>query len=625
MSQPTREDAKDKPRRKPAREIDSITIRFSGDSGDGIQMTGSQFTTTTAVAGNDLSTFPDYPSEIRAPAGTVPGVSGFQIHFSSSEVLTPGDAPQVLVAFNPAALKANLKDLERGGTILLNTDAFTPQALTKAGLSSNPLEDGSLSSYRVIPIAMTSLTDKALQGLGMTPAQIGRCKNFYALGVMYWLFERPLEPTMAWLKRKFAKLPTVMEANTRALAAGHAYAETTEIFEHTYRVKKAPIAPGLYRNITGNEACALALVAASRRAGIPLFYGSYPITPATEILQFLSRYKAHRVVTFQAEDEIAAVGSSLGAAFAGNLAATGTSGPGLALKTEFLGLAVITELPLVVIDVQRGGPSTGLPTKTEQSDLLQAVYGRNGDCPLIVLAPATPAECFSMTVEACRLAVKYMTPVLLLSDGYLANGSEPWRIPPLKELPEIPVLHPKDPKTFAPYARDPKTLARPWAVPGTPGLAHRIGGLEKLDGGGSVSYDPENHAKMTRLRAEKIERAAADIPPLKVLGRPEGEVLVIGWGSTYGPVTTAVKALQAEGEKVSAVHLRHLNPLPKDLADILPRFKKVLVPELNLGQLRTVLQSRYMRPVESLAKVKGQPFKVAEVREGILGLLRRKG
>ncbi|MEK7744886.1 MAG: 2-oxoacid:acceptor oxidoreductase subunit alpha, partial [Elusimicrobiota bacterium] len=578
MGTPTRTEASEsKTKDKQVTEIDSVTIRFAGDSGDGIQLTGGQFTTATAIAGNDLSTLPDYPAEIRAPAGTLPGVSGFQIHFSSREVLTPGDAPQMLVAFNPAALKANLKDLEAGGTIVVNTDSFSAQTLKKAGYAANPLEDGSLSAYRVIPIEMTTLTDNALSGMNLTRVQIDRCKNFFALGVMYWLYERPIDATLAWIRMKFKKVPAMVDANEKALIAGYNYAETTEIFSHHYRVKKAPIAPGRYRNITGNEAVAVGLVAASRLCGRTLFYGSYPITPASDILHSLSKFKAFRVKTFQAEDEIAAAAASIGASFGGHLAVTGTSGPGVALKSEAIGLAVMTELPLVIVNVQRGGPSTGLPTKTEQADLFQAVFGRNGECPVIVVAPATPGECFEYAIEACRLAIKYMTPVFLLSDGYLANGSEPWKIPSLDQLAKIPVSN-EPAADFAPYRRDPKTLARPWVLPGTPGREHRIGGIEKQNITGNVSYDPDNHEAMIRLRAEKVARSESDIRPTRILGKYSGEVLVVGWGSTYGAITAAVQALQTQGHAVSAVHLRHLNPLPPDLGPILGRFAHVRVP-----------------------------------------------
>jgi len=622
MKEKTAEGRDLKSKKKGVSEIDSVVIRFAGDSGDGIQLTGSQFTNATASLGNDLSTLPDYPAEIRAPAGSLSGVSGFQIQFSAREVLTPGDRPQVLVAFNPAALKVNLKEIEPGGSIIANADAFTEANLKKAGYEKNPLLDGSLSAYRVIAVEMTAMTDRALSDLKLARPQVERCKNFFALGLMYWLYERPLEPTQAWIRTKFQKRPELVEANLRALQAGYSYAETTELFEHTFRIRKAPIRPGLYRNITGNEAAAIALVAASKLAKRQLFLGSYPITPASEILQFLSGCKGHRVKVLQAEDEIAAVCSAIGASFAGCLAATSTSGPGVALKSEALGLAVMTELPLVVINVQRGGPSTGLPTKTEQTDLFQAVFGRNGEAPLVVLAAATPSDCFSMTLEAARIAIKYMTPVFMLSDGYLASGSEPWRIPSLDELPkfEEPLL--ADAASFAPYKRDPRTLSRPWVAPGTPAFQHRIGGLEKQDVTGSVSYDPENHEKMVRLRAEKIARVACEIPPTKVAGKDSGKVIVVSWGSTYGAVTAAVQQLQAKGQPVSAVHLRYLWPLPLDLGPILKRFEQVLVPEVNLGQLLYLLRERYLVDAVGLNKVKGQPFRVDEVRQKVEELLR---
>ena len=606
---------------KPVQEIDSVTIRFAGDSGDGIQLTGGQFTTTTALIGNDLSTLPDYPAEIRAPAGTLPGVSGYQIQFSSHEVLTPGDAPNVLVAMNPAALKANVRDISEGSVIIVNTDSFNPQNLNKAGYKSNPLEDGSLSQFRVIRIPLTTLTDNALKGMQFTRTQVDRCKNFFALGIVYWLYERPLEPTLNWIQRKFQKIPAIAEANAKALHAGHAFAETAEIFERHYRISKAPIAPGRYRNITGNEATALGLVAASRLAKRSLFYGSYPITPASDILHELSKHKAFGVRTFQAEDEIAAIGAAIGAAFGGDLAVTGTSGPGVCLKSEAINLALMLELPVVILDIQRGGPSTGLPTKTEQADILQAMFGRNSESPVAVVAPAMPAECFSMAIEACRLAMKYMTPVFFLSDGYLGNGSEPWKIPDLKSLPDLKVEHPSKSEDFKPYKRDPVTLARLWAIPGTRGLEHRLGGLEKQDVTGNVSYDPENHDFMVRLRAQKIAGIARDIPPTKVLGPDKGKVLVVGWGSTYGAITQAVKELQARGEPVAAVHLRHLNPFPSDLGGILEKYEKVLVPEINLGQLLLLLRARYLVPAVGFNKVRGQPLKVAEIRAKIEELL----
>ncbi|MBI3297746.1 MAG: 2-oxoacid:acceptor oxidoreductase subunit alpha [Elusimicrobia bacterium] len=610
----------------PVEELDAVTIRFAGDSGDGVQLTGGQFTTTTALAGNDLSTFPDYPAEIRAPVGTLPGVSGFQIHFSSRDILTPGDQPQVLVAFNPAALKANIKDLEAGGTILVNTDAFTPGNFKKANIATNPLEDGSLSSYRLIEVPMTSLTTNALDGMGMSPTQVSRCKNFFALGIMYWLYERPMETTVDWIQHKFAKNPAHIEANIRALQAGWSYAETTEIFARTYRVKKAPITPGRYRNITGNDATALGLVAASKLSGHTLFLGSYPITPASDILHNLSKYKAFGVKTFQAEDEIAAITSAIGAAFAGHLAITTTSGPGVALKTEGLGLAVMTELPLVLINVQRGGPSTGLPTKTEQADLFQAVFGRNGECPVAVLAAATPGDCFTMAIEACRWAMKYRHPVILLTDGYLANGSEPWKIPAVADLPSFAVSHDPGaaPAEFKPYARDPKTLARPWVIPGTPGYEHRIGGLEKANLTGNISYDPDNHELMCRLRADKVNGMTQDIPPTVVNGPEKAEVLVVGWGSTYGAITTAVNELQKAGKSVASVHIRHIHPLPPDLGATLARYKRVIVAEMNFGQLETVIRAKYLAPTVGLHKMKGQPFKVSEIKAKVEAVLAGK-
>ncbi|MBI4424374.1 MAG: 2-oxoacid:acceptor oxidoreductase subunit alpha [Elusimicrobia bacterium] len=606
--------------KKEVREVDAVTIRFAGDSGDGIQLTGGQFTTSTAMAGNDLSTLPDFPAEIRAPAGTLPGVSGFQIHFSSRDVLTPGDAPNVLVAMNPAALKANIKDLEPGGTVIVNTDAFTAQSFQKAGIASNPLEDGSLSAYRVIPLALTTLTDNALKGMNLSRTQVDRCKNFFALGIMYWLYERPVEATLGWIEKKFKKIPDIMAANRKALLAGHAYAETTEIFEHHFRVKRAPITPGKYRNITGNAATALGLVAASRLAEKPLFYGSYPITPASDILHELSAQKAFGVRTFQAEDEIAAIGAAIGASFGGHLAVTGTSGPGVCLKSEAIGLAIMMELPLVIVDIQRGGPSTGLPTKTEQADLLQAMFGRNGESPAAIVAPATPGECFTMVIEACRLAMKYMTPVFFLSDGYLGNGSEPWRLPDVTKLPDLRVKHPTDPAGFKPYKRD-ANLARPWALPGTAGFEHRLGGIEKADVTGNVSYDPDNHEHMIRTRAQKIANIAKEIPPSELLGPSSGKVLIVGWGSTYGAITAAVREFQAKGQPVSALHLRYLNPLPPDLGEILRKFDRVVVPEMNLGQLNVLLRSKYLVPTIALNKVKGQPFKISEIRSKVQALL----
>ena len=594
-------------------ELDAVTIRFAGDSGDGMQLTGTQFTATSAIIGNDISTLPDFPAEIRAPAGSLPGVSGYQLNFSSHDIRTPGDEPNVLVAMNPAALKMNLKDLEPGGILVVNTDAFVESNLRKAGYETNPLEDGSLSGYRVFKLPITSLTIGALEEAKLPHKQMERCKNFYALGLMYWLFDRPLEPTLKWIDQKFSKMPEVALANKLAVKAGYNYAETTEIFTTHYRVAKSDIKPGKYRNITGNEATAIGFIAASQLAGRPLYYGSYPITPASDILHELSVHKNFGVKTFQAEDEIAAVGAAVGAAFAGNLGLTGTSGPGLALKSEFIGLAVMTELPIVIIDVQRGGPSTGLPTKTEQADLLQVMFGRNSECPVAVVAPATPSDCFSMAIEAFRIAIKYMTPVVYLSDGYLGNGSEPWEIPSIESLPRIEVKFRTEKAGFYPYLRDERTLARPWAIPGTPGLEHRIGGLEKQHVTGNVNYDPDNHDFMVRLRAEKVARIAQDIPLIEVSGESEGKVLVLGWGSTHGAITTATEQLRAKGASVSSAHLRYLNPFPRNLGEVLSRFETVIVPELNLGQLALLVRARFLVDAISFSKVKGLPFKVSEI------------
>ena len=590
-----------------------MTIRFAGDSGDGMQLTGTQFTATSAIIGNDISTLPDFPAEIRAPAGSLPGVSGYQLNFSSRDIRTPGDEPNVLVAMNPAALKVNIQDLEPGGILVVNTDAFAEANLKKAGYAGDPLADGSLSGYRLFKLPITTLTLRALEGVSLPHKQQERCKNFYALGLMYWLYDRPLEPTIKWIEEKFAKSPEINLANQLALKAGYNYADTTEIFTTHYHVGRAQIRPGKYRNITGNEATALGFVAASQLAGRPLFYGSYPITPASDILHELSKHKNFGVKTFQAEDEIAAIGAAIGAAFAGHLGLTGTSGPGVALKSEFIGLAVMTELPLVIINVQRGGPSTGLPTKTEQADLLQAMFGRNSECPVAIVAPATPADCFHMAIEAVRLATQYMSPVMYLSDGYLGNGSEPWPVPRIEELPHFAVRFRTEAEGFFPYQRDERTLSRPWAIPGTPGLEHRIGGLEKEHITGNVSYDPENHDFMVRLRAEKVARMAQDIPPLEVFGEPEGRVLVLGWGSTYGSIVTAVEQLQAKGASVSSAHLRYLNPFPRNLGEVLGRFETVIIPELNLGQLALLVRARYLIDAVSFSKVKGKPFKVAEI------------
>jgi 2-oxoglutarate/2-oxoacid ferredoxin oxidoreductase subunit alpha len=609
----------------PIQELERVTIRFAGDSGDGMQLTGTQFTRTAAVFGNDIATLPDFPAEIRAPAGSLPGVSGFQISFSSSEIHTPGDSPDVLVAMNPAALRTNLRDVPAGGAIVLNEDAFNKQNLAKAGYTSNPLEDGSLNDYNVFEIPISKLNALALEGLGMSTKQVDMSKNFFALGIMFWLYERSMEPTIAWVEKKFAARPVVAEANLRALKAGYAFGETTEIFHTHYRVKPAKLPAGTYRNITGNEAAALGFVAATKLAGRDLFYGSYPITPASEILHQLSTYKHFGVRTFQAEDEIAAIGSAIGAAFGGALALTASSGPGIALKGEAMGLAVMVELPVVIVNVQRAGPSTGMPTKNEQSDLLQAMYGRNGDAPLPIVAPATPAECFDYAIEACRIALKYMTPVVYLSDAFLATGSEPWRIPEPSDLPDISVPNHTDAATFRPYERDPDTLSRPWALPGTPGMEHRIGGLEKADVTGQISYDPDNHQRMTDLRARKIAGIADDIPRLDVHGPERGDLLILGWGSTYGALRTAVERLQRGGSAVAHAHLRHLNPFPRDTGEVLSRYRRVLIPEINTGQLRLLIRGRYLVDAVGLNQVRGKPFPVPEVVKAARLLLDEDG
>ncbi len=595
-------------------ELDTVTIRFAGDSGDGMQLTGTQFTNTSAVVGNDISTLPDFPAEIRAPAGSLPGVSGFQLNFSNRDIRTPGDQPNVLVAMNPAALKVNLADLEEGGTLIINEDSFTKENLKYAAYDTNPLEDGSLAGYRVHRLPITTLNLNALKGqVEMSRKEMDRCKNFFALGVLYWLYDRPMEPTVRWIQEKFASKPEIAKANEIALKTGYNFADTTEVFTTHFTVKKARIAPGKYRKITGNEATALGFIAASQLAGRPLFYGSYPITPASDILHELSRHKNFGVKTFQAEDEIAAVCAAIGASFTGHIGLTGTSGPGVALKQEAIGLAVMTELPLVIINVQRGGPSTGLPTKTEQADLFQAVWGRNGECPAVVIAPATPADCFRMAIEAVRIAFKYMTPVFYLSDGYLANGAEPWAIPQMNELPKIEIKFATDPASFMPYARDEKTLARPYAIPGTPGLEHRVGGIEKQHKTGNVNYDPDNHHFMVKMRQEKVDRVVQDIPDVEVFGEKSGKVLVLGWGSTYGSITSAVEKLQQEGKSVSSAHLRHLNPFPKNLGDVLRSFETVIVPEMNLGQLCTMIRAKYLVDAVAFSKVKGRPFQIREI------------
>jgi 2-oxoglutarate ferredoxin oxidoreductase subunit alpha len=612
----------------PLQELESATIRLAGDSGDGMQLAGTQFTNTSAILGNDISTLPDFPAEIRAPAGTLAGVSGFQIHFSSKDIHTPGDKLNTLVAMNPAALKTNIKDLEPGGILIVNSDAFSAGDLHKAGYKTNPLEDGSLKGYRLMAVPITKLNRAAVADVKLTPREADRCKNFFALGLVYWLYERSLEPTLKWIRDKFVKSPAVLEANTRTLRAGYNYGETTESMPVHYRINKAQIKPGRYRKITGNEAIAIGLVAATNLANVPLVYASYPITPASDILHQLSEMKRYGVRTLQAEDEIAAIGMAIGASFGGALGVTGTSGPGVCLKSEAIGLAVMTELPLVIVDVQRGGPSTGLPTKTEQADLLQAMFGRNGECPAAIVAPCSPADCFMMVFEAVRLAVSFMCPVFLLSDGYLANGAEPWAIPPVSSLPHIAVKYAtaangngNGEAHFLPYKRDPR-LVRPWAKPGVAGLEHRIGGLEKEDVTGNVSYDPANHEHMIRTRAQKIANIANEIPPLEVKGPPEGDLLVIGWGGTYGAITTAVERAQRKGHKVAQAHLRYLNPMPKNTPEVIRAYKKILVPELNAGQLRLLLRSTFLVDAAGLNKIQGRPFLVSEIEEKIEQLLR---
>ena len=604
------------PRRK--REvIDKACIRFCGDSGDGMQITGSQFTNTAALYGNDLATFPDFPAEIRAPAGTLPGVSGFQVHFSSSDVYTPGDAVDVLVAMNPAALKMNLPDLRTNGILIVNLDNFKENDLRKAQIAVSPLEDHSLDGYRLFAVELTKLTRAALKELGLDAKSMDRCKNFFALGMCYWLYNRSMDPTLRYLEEKFKGKPQLVAANRLAMQAGYSYCEATEAFQISYEIPPAKLSPGTYRNISGNAALAMGFVAASDKAGIPLFLGSYPITPASDILHELSQYKDFGVITFQAEDEIAAVTSAIGAAYTGALGITTTSGPGMALKTEALGLAVAVELPLVVCDIQRGGPSTGLPTKTEQADLLQALFGRNSEAPIPVVAPSSPGDCFWVALEASRIAIKYMVPVIILSDGYLANGAEPWKIPDVSELPEIPVHFETNTEDFHPYRRNPTTLARPWAIPGTPGLEHRVGGIEKQDVTGNINYDPLNHERMVRLRAAKVEAVADDIPDAVPAGDQSGDLLIVAWGSTHGPITAALKTARDKGQSVGHVHLRHLNPLPKNLGDVLKRYKHVLVPEMNMGQLVMILRAKFLVDAQGYNKIQGKPFKQSEIEQKI--------
>jgi 2-oxoglutarate ferredoxin oxidoreductase subunit alpha len=620
-------------------QVEAVTIRFAGDSGDGMQVVGTQFTNTSALLGNDIATFPDFPAEIRAPAGTLAGVSGFQVHFSSTDIHTPGDDLDALVVMNPAALKTNLRDLQPGGILIVNTDNFGVSDLDKARYKVSPLEDGSLKGYRVIRVSVAKLTRESVAEFKLTPKEADRCKNFFALGLVYWLYERPMDTTLKWIREKFAKNPQYVNANTAALKAGYNYGETVELLPVQYQVAKAKIAPGTYRKITGNEAAVLGFVAASQLAGRPLVYGSYPITPASPILEGLAEMRRFGVKTFQAEDEIAAIGVAIGASYGGAIGITGTSGPGVCLKSEAINLAVMTELPLVIVDVQRGGPSTGLPTKTEQSDLLQAMFGRNGDSPVAIVAPQSPGDCFDMAFEAIRIATRFMCPVFYLSDGYIANGAEPWKIPIVANLPKIEIANASGPNSagwtgsghengaegessgkFLPYRRD-EFLARPWAIPGTPGLEHRIGGIEKQDVTGNINYEPANHQHMTNTRAKKIENIAQTIPDLKVEGAADAELLVIGWGGTYGSIATAVQRAQRKGLKVAQAHLRYLNPMPKNTGDVLKKFKKILVPELNAGQLCWLLRAKYLAPAESLSKVQGKPFLVSEIETVIEKML----
>ena len=598
--------------------LQDVVIRFAGDSGDGMQLTGNQFTRTSAIVGNDLATLPEFPAEIRAPQGTLAGVSAFQVRIAEFDIHTPGDEPDVLVAMNPAALAKALRDLKSNGILIVNTDEFNDRNLKKAGYESNPLEDGSLEGYRVFTADITTMTRRALEDSGLDVRTQDRCKNFFALGMVYWMFNRPLESSIEWAEKKFAKRPEIAEANVKALKAGWNFCDITGVFQARYDVQPASLEPGTYRNVMGNQALSLGLVAAGRLADLPVFLGSYPITPASDILHQLAGYKNYDVTTFQAEDEIAAVCAAIGASFGGALAVTTTSGPGLALKSEAINLAVMTELPLVVVDVQRAGPSTGMPTSTEQSDLLQAMFGRNGESPVPIVAAATPGDCFDAAIEACRLAVKYRVPVMLMSDGYLANGAEPWLLPDPEDLPRIEAGFVESDEDFQPYARDEETLARSWAIPGTPGLEHRIGGLEKEELSGNVSYDPDNHQRMTDLRAEKVARIANDIPELEVEGDPSSEVLLLGWGSTRGAITGASNLLAAQGHPVARVHLRHLNPFPRNLGEILERYPHVIVPEVNMGQLALLLRASYLKQVISLTKVEGKPFFRSDIVNKVL-------
>ncbi len=609
---------------KPTEQREGVIIRFAGDSGDGMQLTGDRFTSETAMLGNDISTLPDFPAEIRAPAGSLPGVSGFQLHFADHDILTPGDAPNVLVAMNPAALRTNIRDLPKGGTLIVNTDAFAERNLVKAGYASNPLEDGSLDDYQVHSVPLTTMTIEALKDIDVTKREAERSKNMFALGLLSWLYTRPTEGTIEFIARKFAAKPEIAAANTTALKAGYAFGETTEGFATSYEIKPAKLRPGVYRNVTGNTALAYGLIAASVQSGLPLFLGAYPITPASSILEELARHKNFGVRTFQAEDEIAAVGAAVGASFGGALGVSTSSGPGIVLKEETIGLAVALELPLVVIDVQRAGPSTGMPTKPEQADLLGIMFGRNSESPVPVVAASTPAQCFDAAIEAARIALRYRTPVFLLSDAYLANGSEPWLLPDVSTLPDISVERATEPNLdgeFRPYLRDERTLARPWAVPGTPGLEHRIGGLEKADVTGNISYDPDNHDRMVRLRAQKVAGIAADIPLLEVDDPDGAEVLVLGWGGTYGPIAAAVRRVRGAGGRVAQAHLHHLNPFPRNTGEVLRRYERVLVPEINLGQLLKLLRAEFLVDAVGYNRVRGLPFKSEELAGAIEAIL----
>jgi 2-oxoglutarate ferredoxin oxidoreductase subunit alpha len=605
---------------KPVEQLDSVVIRFAGDSGDGMQLTGGRFTSETAVLGNDISTFPDFPAEIRAPAGSLPGVSGFQLHFADHDILTPGDKPNVLVCMNPAALKTNLADLPKGETLILDTDAFSDKNLTRAGFASNPVEDGSLNEYQLHAVPLTSMTIEALKEIeGVTKREAERAKNMFALGLMSWLYGRPTEGTIEFLRTKFAKRPEIAEANVKAFNTGYAFGETSEGFAVRYEVKPAPLKPGLYRQINGNQALSYGLVAASQLSGLDLFLGAYPITPASSILEELAKHKRFGVRTFQAEDEIAAAGAALGAAFGGSLGVTTSAGPGIVLKSETIGLAIQLELPLVIVDVQRAGPSTGMPTKPEQADLLMVMFGRNSESPVPVVAAGTPGDCFYAAIEAARIALKYRTPVFLLSDAYLANGAEPWKIPDVASLPDLHIDFATEPEGFQPYARDPETLARPWAIPGTPGLEHRIGGLEKADITGNISYDPDNHHLMTQLRAAKV--AGIDVPDQIVDHQEGADLLVLSWGGTFGPVHAGVRRIRGKGGKVAHAHLRHLNPFPRNLGDVLARYDMVLVPEMNLGQLLKLVRAEFLVDAVGYNKVRGLPFRSDELAEAMEAML----